>query len=175
MENRMRLLNEVYDEVRARVGCCIPVMLKMNCDDFSPGGFTIEESVRVAEAICKRGLHAIEISGGGIGQRRELRARARSKDPELTEAAFAGHAVQIREATKPTPMALVNGIRSRRCMENIVEKDIADIISLSRPFIREPNLVKQLEAGQPEATCVSCDACSSREVFAKMMLRCHLI
>jgi len=173
-ENRMRLLLQVYDEVRGRVGSGVPVLLKMNCDDFSPGGFTVEDSVRVAEAVCGRGLDVLEISGGGVGGRPELRARARSQDPDLAEAVFAGHAARIREATRPAAMALVNGIRSRRCMEAVVEKDVADLISMSRPFIREPDLVKRLQAGQEAATCTTCDACSSREVFGKMMLRCHL-
>jgi len=174
LENRLCLLNEVYDEVRARVGGRVPVLLKMNCDDFSPEGFTIEESTMVAEAICKRGLNAIEISGGGFGQRQELRARALSDDPEVAEASFAGHAFEIREATRPTPMALVNGVRSLRCMEAIVGRGLADIVSMSRPFIREPDLVRSLEAGQPMATCTTCSACSSREFFGKTMVRCHL-
>ena len=174
LENRMRLLLEVYDEVRGRVGGGVPVLLKMNCDDFSPNGFTIEDSQRVAEALCRRGIDAIEISGGGVGRRPELMARARSSDPELAEAIFAGHAARIREATRPTPMALVNGIRTRRCMEAIAEKGVADLISMSRPFIREPDLVKRLKEGQEAATCTTCDACRSREVFGKMMLRCHL-
>ncbi len=174
LENRMRLLLEVYDEIRGRLGAGVPVLLKMNCDDFSPDGFTVEESTRVAEAICRRGLDAIEISGGGVGRNPELMARARSRDPELEEALFAGHAERIREATKPTPTALVNGIRSRRCMEAIIRKGVADLISMSRPFIREPDLVKRLQAGQEAATCTTCNACRSRTVFGKMMLRCHL-
>jgi len=174
LHNRMKLLLEVYDEIRSRVGKDVPVLLKMNCDDFSPNGFTIEDSVEVAETICKRGLDALEISGGGIGREQDLRERARSKDPELAEAAFAGYAERIRKVTKPTPLALVNGIRSLRCMETIIEKDIVDLISMSRPFIREPNLVKRLKAGQPEASCTTCGLCQSQEVFGKMMLRCHL-
>ncbi len=172
--NRMRLLNEVYDEVRARVGNCVPVLLKMNCDDFSRDGFTVEESVRVAESIYGRGLDALEISGGGIGQQEDLRARAVSDDPLLEEASFAGHARVIRDSTKPRPLALVNGIRTLACMEAIIEKDLADLISMSRPFVREPGLVRKLESGQGAATCTSCDTCSSRAVFGKMMLRCHL-
>jgi len=174
LENRMRLLNEVYDEIRARVGGCIPVLIKLNCDDFSPSGFTVEDSIEVAKALSKRGIDAIEISGGGVGQVAEIRrVRARSEHPELSEASFAGHAAKIRGAIKPTTMALVNGIRSRRCMEAIVEKGVADLISMSRPFIREPDLVRRLEAGQPAATCTSCDACSATGVFGEMMLRHH--
>ena len=174
LENRMRLLLEVYNAIRARVGGNVPVLLKINCDDFSPNGFTIEDSVKVAEAICKRGLQAIEVSGGGIGRKEDLRDRARSSDPELDEASFAGHAAKIRRATQPTPMALVNSIRSIKCMEVIIKKDLADLISLSRPFIKEPDLVKRLERGQKAATCTSCDVCISKEVFSRMMLRCHL-
>jgi 2,4-dienoyl-CoA reductase-like NADH-dependent reductase (Old Yellow Enzyme family) len=174
LTKRMRLLLAVYGAVRAKVGDSIPVMLKMNCDDFSPDGFTIEDSVKVAEAICRRGLQAIEVSGGGIGSRDDLRVRARSLDPELGETSFAGHAAKIRKATKPTPMALVNGIRSLKCMEAIISKDLADLVSLSRPFIREPDLVKRLKAEQEASTCTSCNVCISKEVFGKMMLRCHL-
>lgn len=174
LKGRMRLLNEVYDSIRARVGGCIPVMLKLNSDDFSPGGLTVEESAVVAGAICKRGLDSIEISGGGVDRKQELRARARSGDPKLAEADFAGHAEKIRKSTKPTPMALVSGIRSLRCMEAILEKDLADIISMSRPFIREPDLVKKLESGQQNVSCITCDLCRAPDVFSKMMLRCHV-
>ena len=173
LEKRMRLLNEVYDEVRSRVGSSTPVMLKMNCDDFSPDGFTVDDSVEVAEAICKRGLDLLEISGGGVGQQSDLRPRAKHSDPRLEEANFAGHAEKIRAATKPTPMALVNGIRSRGCMEAIIDMDLADIISMSRPLIREPDIVKRLEVGRSEAACISCGACNRREVFGKNMLRCY--
>lgn len=174
LENRMRLLFEVYDAVRAKVGGSVPVLLKINCDDFSPTGFTIKDSIEVAKAICKRGLQAIEISGGGIGRQEDLRVRARSLDQELYEASFAGHAIKMRKATQPTLMALVNGIRSLECMEAIINKDVADLISMSRPFIREPDLVKRLKAGQEASTCTSCNLCISKEVFGKMMLRCHL-
>jgi 2,4-dienoyl-CoA reductase-like NADH-dependent reductase (Old Yellow Enzyme family) len=174
LEKRMRLLLEVYDSIRAKVGGRTPVMLKMNCDDFSPNGFTINDSLKVSKAICKRGLQLLEISGGGIGRQERLRRRARSADPDLKEASFAGHAARIRRVTHSTPVALVNGIRSLKCMKAIVNKNLADVISMSRPFIREPDLVMRLEAGQDAAACTSCSKCISKEVFGKMMLRCHL-
>jgi 2,4-dienoyl-CoA reductase-like NADH-dependent reductase (Old Yellow Enzyme family) len=174
LEKRMRLLLEVYDSIRARVGNKTPVMLKINCDDFSPNGFTIKDSLQVTKTMCKRGLQLIEVSGGGIGNRKKLRARARSTDPDLSEASFAGHATKIRKVTQPTPMALVNGIRSLKCMKAIINKNLADVISMSRPFIKDPDLVKKLQAGQDASNCTSCSKCISKEVFGKMMLRCHV-
>jgi 2,4-dienoyl-CoA reductase-like NADH-dependent reductase (Old Yellow Enzyme family) len=168
-EKRMRFLMEVYDEVRGRVGN-EPVLVKMNCDDFSPDGFTVEDSVKVAKALSDRGIDLIEVSGGGRGEREELRARARHSDPALGELAFAGHAERIKRAIGPTPMALVNGFRRLETMRLAVDRGLTDVVSMSRPFIREPDLVKKLEAGQPEAGCIRCDAC--RSVFGEAMMRC---
>ncbi len=173
LENRMRLLLEVYDEVRGRLGGA-PVLLKMNCDDFSPDGFTIDESATVAKAIANKGLDHIEVSGGGIGRQQGLRARARHSDPLLADLDFAGHAEKIREATRPTPMALVYGFRRLTTMQAVIDRGLTDMVSMSRPFIREPDLVKRLKAGQREVTCIRCDACSDRSVFGKAMIRCHL-
>ncbi|MBQ04936.1 hypothetical protein CL673_09595 [Candidatus Bathyarchaeota archaeon] len=172
--NRMRFLIEVYDEIRDRVGPSFPVLIKMNCDDFSPDGFTVEDSVKVALAMAKRGMDLIEISGGGMGQVRELRrTRGKSDDPRFSEANFAGHAEKIHKAISPTPMGLVGGIRTRRCMEALLERGITEMISMSRPFIREPELVRSLETSQLEATCISCNECSRQGSSGKMMLMCY--
>jgi len=169
LENRMRLLNEVYDEIRGRIGNK-PVLIKLNCDDFSPKGFLIEDSSKVSQFIARKGIDLIEISGGGRGGRPELRSRA--KHPDYSELDFAGHAVKIREVSKPTPMALVSGFKKLETMKRVVEEDLVDMISLSRPFIREPDLVKKLKNGQEEAACIRCDAC--RANFGVSMMRCLL-
>ncbi|MBS7619104.1 NADH:flavin oxidoreductase [Candidatus Bathyarchaeota archaeon] len=179
LRNRMRLLIEVYEAIRGRFGKSVPIMLKMNCDDFIPGGFGIEESMKTAVTICRQGIDLIEISGGGLGlpddlkHMRGMRGLARSTDPALKEASYAGYASRIREVAKPTPLALVNGIRSRICMESILKRGIADLISMSRPFIKEPDLVKKLQSGQDKATCTSCNLCESEAFFSKTMLRCQ--
>ena len=174
LKKRMTLLKEVYDEVRGRLGPEVPVALKMNCDDFSPDGFTVEEAAQVAQAMAARGIDLIEVSGGGIGQRQELRVRAKSPDPALSEVSFASHCEKIRAATRPKPLALVNGFRSLAAMQVVVDRGIADVISMSRPFIREPDLVMRFQAGQREASCIRCDACEASDVFSKEMLRCRL-
>jgi 2,4-dienoyl-CoA reductase-like NADH-dependent reductase (Old Yellow Enzyme family) len=174
LNNRMRLLLEVYNEIRERVGNNVPVMLKMNCDDFSPNGFTIRDSARVAQAITRLGLDCLEISGGGVGRVEDLTERARSTDPELSEATFSGYAQKIRQVTGKSTLSLVNRIRTKQCMEAVVRKDVADLISMSRPFIREPDLLTHLKAGQPCVTCTTCNACRSEKVFGKTMLRCYL-
>jgi len=169
LENRMRLLLEVYDEVRGRTGNS-PVAVKINCDDFNGDAFTVEDSVEVAKALSDRGVDLIEISGGGRGARPEERGRA--QDPEFPELAFAGHAKQIKKAVGRTPVALVNGFTWLSTMRRVVELGLVDVVSLSRPFIREPDLVKRLEGGQERVSCERCDAC--RASFGVEMLWCRL-
>jgi 2,4-dienoyl-CoA reductase-like NADH-dependent reductase (Old Yellow Enzyme family) len=172
-ENRMRVLLEIYDEVRGKVDNA-PVMLKLNSDDFSPDGFTVEDSTQVALKIAEKGLDLLEISGGGQGRVNDLRARAKHSDPDYANLDFAGHAQKIRDATRPTSMALVSGFRRLATMQKVVDSGLTDIISLSRPLIREPDLVKRLQAGQKEVSCIRCGACSGRDVFGKTLLRCFL-
>jgi len=169
LEKRMRFLMEVYDEVRGRVGN-EPVLIKLNCDDFSPDGFTVEDSVKVAKALADRGIDLIEVSGGGRGQVNELRDRAKHSDPAYSELAFAGHAEKIKKAIGPTPMALVNGFRRLETMQLAVDGGLTDMVSMSRPFVREPDLVEKLQEGQAEVGCIRCDACRSN--FGKAMMQC---
>ncbi|MGY5876618.1 MAG: NADH:flavin oxidoreductase, partial [Candidatus Thorarchaeota archaeon] len=173
LDNRMRILTKIYDEVRKRIGKT-PVMLKMNCDDFSPNGFTIEESTIVAKTMADRGIDLLEISGRASVRHPELYSRAKHEDPDLSELSFAGHAAEIRKVTTSTPLALVEGFTTLNVMQAVVDRGIADLVSLSRPLIREPDLVKRLQSGQLEVGCIRCNACSGADVFGKTMLRCQL-
>ena len=158
--------------VRSRVGADTVVGVKLNCDDFSEDGFTVAESAEVAGELARLGVDFIEVSGGGMGLEERFRARALSPDPALAEASFAGHCAVIRAATRTTPVALVDGLTSLAGMQAVVDSGLADLVSLCRPFIREPDLVRRLATGQAEATCTRCDACS--DLIGVEALRCVL-
>lgn len=172
LEHRMRLLLRVYDEIRERVKDT-PVFLKLNCDDFSENGFTINDSKIVATAMARRGLDMLEISGNGVGKEKQFESRANHENPKFSNLPFAGYAAEIREAAKPLPTSLVNGFRELSTMEYAIEEGISDLVSMSRPFISEPDLVKKLKHGQEGVDCTRCDACLGEDVFGEMMLRCH--
>jgi 2,4-dienoyl-CoA reductase-like NADH-dependent reductase (Old Yellow Enzyme family) len=172
LANRMRLLREIYLEMRTRLSDEAFIAVKLNCDDFSEDGFTVEESAQVAHELSHLGIDLIEVSGGGIGEQPRYRERARSRDSALAEASFGGHCAKIRAATRPTALALVDGLTSLTGMQAVVDRDLADLVSLSRPFIREPDLVSKLAAGQQEATCTRCDACF--DYIGEEMLHCAL-
>src|SRR5690606_8455492 len=64
LENRARLLFEVYAAVRSVVGTDFPISVKLNSADFQRGGFTEDESVQVVQWLSQAGVDLLEISGG---------------------------------------------------------------------------------------------------------------
>jgi 2,4-dienoyl-CoA reductase-like NADH-dependent reductase (Old Yellow Enzyme family) len=79
----------------------------------------------------------------------------------------------IKPVIGKVPLFLVGGLRRLSYMEEILEKGYADFISMSRPFIREPFLVKKFKEGKTRAaSCVSCNKCLAA-VANNMPVRCY--
>ena len=156
--NRVRIHIELLREIRRNVGPDYPVLIKMNCSDFSEDGLTLDDSVQAAVALCRAGIDAIELSGGLLTSKNEGPNRP-GIDSEDKEAYFREEAVVFKRYVS-VPLILVGGIRSYQVAENIFEKGIADYISMSRPFIREPDLINRWKSGDlRKSTCVSDNLC----------------
>lgn len=158
LENRARFLLEVFKEMRAVAGDDFPIMIKLNSQDFIDGGLTKEDSLRVGTLLEKVGIDAIEISGGTIlsGKFTPSREGITSEDKE----AYFREAAKSFKENLDVPLILVGGIRSFQLAERLVDEGYADYISMSRPFIREPALVKRWASGDlQKATCLSDNKC----------------
>jgi 2,4-dienoyl-CoA reductase-like NADH-dependent reductase (Old Yellow Enzyme family) len=92
---------------------------------------------------------------------------------DLVEAYNLQAAQEVRPALGSVPMAVVGGMRTLSRMEEIVGQGQADQISLCRPFIREPNLVKKFREGKAdEAACQSCNLCIAA-LQSDRVVRCY--
>ncbi len=170
MENRARALLEVVQKVRAEVGPEFPVLVKMNCQDFLPGGLELQNSIQVALELQEAGIDAIELSGGTIvsGEVSHCREGITSEEKE---AYFREEAKAVKGKLQ-VPLILVGGIRSFQLADRLVDEGYADYISMSRPFIREPGLIKRWESGDVQkARCVSDNQCRG-PVLAGEALHC---
>ena len=158
IENRARMLLEVLQGIRARVGQDYPVLIKMNCRDFLEGGLELEDSVQAGTMLKEAGIDAIEISGGTFASG-DLMPSRKGIVKEGDEAYFKVEAQVFKEQVN-LPIILVGGIRSFHVAEGIVNDHIADYISLCRPFVREPGLTNRWESGDlRKAICVSDSKC----------------
>jgi 2,4-dienoyl-CoA reductase-like NADH-dependent reductase (Old Yellow Enzyme family) len=158
VENRARAILEVLKSVRAEVGERSPVLVKMNSEDCLEGGLTLPDSLKVGSLLEKAGLDAIELSGGTLvsGKLSPSRAGIKTEDKE---AYFRDAARQFKREVR-IPLILVGGVRSPQLAEKLLVEGYADYLSMSRPFIREPDLVKRWQSGdRTRAKCISDNQC----------------
>ncbi|MFZ0929128.1 MAG: NADH:flavin oxidoreductase [Syntrophobacteraceae bacterium] len=156
--NRARIHLEVYRTIREVVGNDYPILIKINCRDFEENGLSLDDSVLAAGLLADAGLDAIEVSGGLLtgGALRPSRSGINSEEKE---AYFKEELRAFRKAVS-IPLILVGGIRSFEVAERIVDDAMADYISMSRPFIREPDLINRWKAGDHrKAECKSDNLC----------------
>ncbi|MBN1584646.1 MAG: NADH:flavin oxidoreductase [Anaerolineae bacterium] len=164
---RLRFLEEISAAVRDVVGDDYPLLIKLGTIDFVRDGMTDQDGVEIVRHLRDMGLDAVEISGG-IGEG-NTRKGIRSREDE---AYFLPIARKARYVTD-LPMMLVGGMRSKELMEQILEEGSADMISLCRPLIREPDLPNRFRDGQDRATCISCSQCWPRE--GELGVSCHYL
>ena len=160
LENRARFPLEVLRAVRLAVGPDYPVLIKTNSDDYIDNGFTLDEFVPYCLMLESEGIDAIEVSGGThFSAPKFFCSRPEGTVPKEQEIYFKEAAERYRRAAK-TPLVLVGGVRTLRIAEHVVESGLADYVALSRPLIREPNLVKRWHEGDTRpSTCISCNLC----------------
>ena len=170
-ENRARFPLEVVSSVRLAVGPNFPLWIKLNSTDGLPETMQPQlsqtEVVQYAKKFADASVDAIELSGGTIKENRLVMAKPGIRTPK-DEAYFLAAAEAVKAAVE-VPVILVGGMRSRAVMQEALNEGKADLVSMSRAFICEPDLVKRLAAGQEKASCVSCNGC-----FNPRGIRCVL-
>jgi 2,4-dienoyl-CoA reductase-like NADH-dependent reductase (Old Yellow Enzyme family) len=167
---RMHFLREVSKAVRDQVGPDYPILIKLGMIDGKEGGLTLEESLQVVAELEDMGIDGLELSGGISGDRNlNIRKGIRS---ESDEAYFLPFAQKAREASR-LPILLVGGLRSRTVMERVIMDGHADLISLCRPLITEPDLPNRLRLGlQDKSRCLSANNCWPETVGEGIACKC---
>ncbi len=159
VENRSKLLLEIIRNIKVRTGQDFAVTVKINCDDFLPGGFKTQEMLKVCQLLEKEGIDAIEISGGTL-----TAMMAGDIDSSFSPVSKKGvyyhdAALKFKKACK-VPLILVGGIRTFDEADDLVRNGTADYIALGRPLIREPDLISKWKSGNlKRSDCLSDSAC----------------
>jgi len=185
-ENRFRFLKEIVLEIRKNISDDMFVLVKLNTQDYTPKqGITIELSKRYAEWLADLPIDGLEVSCGTISYSMFNVVRGDVPTKEILkrfplwirilgtlvfkkmEGKFdleQGYNLEAAKVIKPIvgemPLFVVGGLRRVAHMEEILKNGFADFISMSRPLIREPNIVKKISEGKVDsAACVSCNKC----------------
>lgn len=158
IQNRSRALTMVLEAIRESVGPDYPILIKLNCGDFFENGLVLYDAIQVGKMLAEAGTDAIELSGGLLIGKKMSPSRMGIHSMEK-EAYFQREAVEFRKNVQ-VPLILVGGNRSFETAQQIIANDIADYISMCRPLIREPGLIKRWQSGDlTRSACLSDNKC----------------
>ena len=135
IENRARIVIEVYNAVRKEVGADYPLWVKINSNDEEDGGMTTEECFLVSKMLSDAGIDAIEISGG------EWRKHS------ITERNYYKDAAIELAKRIPTPIILTGGNRELEAIQEIADNSNVNLFGFARPLMKNPNYINELKEG----------------------------
>lgn len=185
-EKRFRFLREILGAVRQALPPDRAVLVKLNLDDHLPGdGVTPTIAAETCARLAALGVDGVEASCGcshwsfmnmcrgdvpiddlveGLPLWKRVPARLIMRRLVGKFDAAEGYNRDAARTVKPAlgsvPLLLVGGMRTLAFMDGVVARGEADFISLSRPFIRDPSLVRRFQEGKTRAaSCESCNRC----------------
>jgi 2,4-dienoyl-CoA reductase (NADPH2) len=169
LENRARLLVEVIQAVKVRVGQGFPVWCRIDSKEYRvPGGIVYEDAVKTARIAERAGADAIHVSayanpGSGV---------AFTEAPLVHEpGGFLGFAAGIKRAVS-IPVIAVGRIEPQ-VAEKVLRAGEADFIAMGRKLLADPELPNKLAEGRVGdiRPCIYCYTCVS-EIFHSRHVIC---
>jgi len=157
VDRRIRIALEIIRGIQDINGRDFPLIVKLNATDFLETGLQLEDAIQIAVILEDAGIAGIEVSGGMAEAGKGSVWQGLRREDE--EGYFIPYAAAIKRAVG-IPVFGLGGNRTFAMMEKFVIDGKVDLISLSRPLIREPYLVKKFRAGEIALSdCVSCNKC----------------
>ncbi|MFC8228927.1 FAD-dependent oxidoreductase [Streptomyces sp. NPDC057287] len=166
-ENRIRFPVEIVRRVRERVGPDFILIYRLSMLDLVPGGSTLEEVVHLAREIEAAGATIINT---GIGWHE---ARIPTIATSVPRGAFTWVTERVRGAVS-VPLVTSNRINTPELAEEVLASGRADMVSMARPFLADPDFVAKAAAGRADAinTCIGCNQACLDHIFSLQITSC---
>jgi 2,4-dienoyl-CoA reductase (NADPH2) len=165
--NRIRFPVEIVRRVRERVGREFIVIYRLSMLDLVPGGSTLDEVITLARDIEAAGATIIST---GIGWHE---ARIPTIASSVPRGAFTWVTREVMGSVG-IPLATANRINNPELAERLLAEGYADLVSLARPFLADPDFVAKARAGRPDTinTCIGCNQACLDHAFAGRITSC---
>lgn len=163
-ENRCRYLIEILDAIRARVGNKLLIEVRISGTEFEEGGIDLEEGIRIGELIQDH-LDILQVSAGMHNPKWMTWVHPCGFRPPMPN-------VCVAEAFKKTgkfhvPIVTLGAIDSLESAESIIEDGKADLVTMARSLIADPELIHKGMAGKTAdvTPCIKCMRCHDSTVY----------
>ena len=166
-ENRIRFPLEIVRRTRAKVGANFILIFRLSMLDLVEGGSTLKEVVKLAQALEAAG---VTILNTGIGWHE---ARIPTIATKVPRAAFAWVTAQLKGKVR-IPLIATNRINTPEVAEKILTDGMADMVSMARPFLADPEFVNKAAAGRADQinTCIGCNQACLDHTFGGKITSC---
>lgn len=161
LENRMRFLNEIIDDVRAKCGRDFPLIVRLTVDEMydrigqKGRGYGLDEGLKMAKMLDEKGIDAIDVSSGAYDTFNYW------LEPATFECGWRKNLAREVKKVVSVPVIAANLIRSPKQAEEQLEAGIQDFVSLGRPHIADPHWVQKVQNGKEKEIkrCICCLYC----------------
>jgi 2,4-dienoyl-CoA reductase-like NADH-dependent reductase (Old Yellow Enzyme family)/thioredoxin reductase len=171
LTGRTRLLLEIIQRIKEKAGENFPIICRLNGDDYYEGGLTLVDAKKIAQIIEKTGVSAIHVSGGIYDS-----ANGESTAPMWLPRGFMVPLAQAIKSVTRVPVIAAGRINDFRLAEEIVEKGQADLVSMGRALIADPEAPrKAIEHREAEIRpCIACNEGCINMLFLSKPATCVL-
>lgn len=200
LENRMRFMDMVMDEVMKAAGNETAVLVKMNMRDGFKGGMDIDESLQVAKRLVDDGAQALVLSGGFVSKAPMYVMRGTMPVKTMThymtcwwlkwgvrmagkmmiptvpfkEAYFLEDALRFRKEITQIPLVYVGGLVAREKIDEVLN-DGFEFVQMGRALLNEPGFVNRMKAeSMARCNCKHSNYCIARMYTLDMACHQHL-
>ena len=142
-DNRTRILDEIYAEIRKNVGNDFPVQVRISANEYLLGGRTEADTYELARHLDELGVDAIHISNGMYASPIERQIIA----PMYTEHAFNMDTAEQVKKLVSCPVIVTNRINDPKMADTILKMGKADFIGMGRGSLADPYLPAKAKAG----------------------------
>jgi 2,4-dienoyl-CoA reductase-like NADH-dependent reductase (Old Yellow Enzyme family)/thioredoxin reductase len=167
LEGRMRFMLEITERIRQEVGEDYPIMVRLTVDELTEEGYRLDEGKSMAQALEKAGVNLINV----LPSRHEVLVPVIQRD--VPPGGFAYLAEEIKKVVK-VPVAASNRINSPEVAERILSEGKADLITMGRPLIADPELPNKALSGRLDEIrpCISCNQGCFDRLFRGLDTQC---
>ena len=164
---RMRFAVEIVRRIREACGPDFIIIYRLSMLELVPGGSDWQEIVEQARAVEAAGATIINT---GIGWHE---ARVPTIATSVPRAAFAGVTAKLKPEVR-LPLVATNRINMPDVAEHVLASGSADIVSMARPLLADPEWVEKARAGRAHAinTCIACNQACLDHVFENKRASC---
>jgi 2,4-dienoyl-CoA reductase (NADPH2) len=167
-EKRKNMAKEVMKKVREKVGKDFLVVYRVSGIDLIEGNPSFEEVISLATDLRDLGADALNI---GIGWHE---SRIPTISMLVPRGAWAKFSKKIKEHVPNIPIIASNRINVAETIERVLSENEADIVSMARPMLADPDFIKKLRNNTPERinTCIACNQACLDHTFTGSMVSC---